>query len=84
MCAAIRLIPSKTAPKRGHLEGVLYYRFVVRGRTSTVSLVVPLKSDESALVGSEKHFMDLKRASASEAKFLMVSKSTLHLSRESH
>jgi hypothetical protein len=49
-----------------------------------VSLVVPVKSDESALVGSEKHFMDVKRASASEAKFLMVSKSTLHPTRESH
>lgn len=84
MCAVIRITPSETAPKRGPLEGVLYYRFVLRVRTSTVSLVVPLKSDESALVGSEKHFMYLKRASASEAKVLMVSKSTLHPTRESH
>jgi hypothetical protein len=49
-----------------------------------VSLIVLLKSDESVLGRIEKHFMYPKRAETWDAKFLMVSKSALHIARESH
>ena len=42
------------------------------------------KMDESVRVRIEKHFVHLKRADGSEAKFLMISKSPLHSAPESH
>jgi hypothetical protein len=42
------------------------------------------KMGEPVRVRIEKHFVYLKRADASEAKFLMVSKSPLHSAQESH
>jgi hypothetical protein len=68
----------------GHLEGVLYYKFVLLGRISTVSLIALLRSDESVPVRIEKRIMDLKRVDASDVKLLMVSQSALHIARESH